>query len=117
MPLNPIVDLGIDLASFEPARALSIKDACEQVLRGRQQRPLHPEVARRWIVQGCFPAGKDGAYVRLPAIMWAGAWHTMPEWCEAFERKRVEIGQRLTVAKQEHREAVGAQLRRIAGRA
>lgn len=112
--MSTIYPLAIDLDTFAGDRALTLVEACQQILRGRGGRRLHAEVARRWITRGCRPAGDDGPLLYLPALLWCGAWHTMPEWCRLFEEKRRELGHRQTVVRQQHSAAVGAELKRIA---
>lgn len=92
-----LVDLGIDLRTFRPDESIDLHKACDLYLRGRGGKPLSLQVAWRYASAswGCRPLGEHGPVLILPTVRWSGQLRTMPAWCQAFERRRVELGIRL----------------------
>lgn len=89
-----VIELGIDLDSYDDVRSIGMREA-RALVRGRGGSAAL-EVVRRWASphRGCRPLGDAGPVLVLPAIKVSGQLRTMPEWVEAFERKRQELGRR-----------------------
>lgn len=81
--------LPIDAEAFDSARAITLAQACQRIFRGHGGRHLYKAIARRWVTRGLRIDG--GHLLRLPARCVNGIWYTMPEWCHAFEAKRLEL--------------------------
>jgi hypothetical protein len=80
----------VDLDTFDPARAISLRDAIQAgyfTIKGR--RPCL-QVVQRWANpnRGCAPVGENGPRLILPTLKVGVSKLTMPEWCEAFVRER-----------------------------
>jgi hypothetical protein len=86
-----LVDLGIDLATFDRQRALTLTQATK-MMRGRKGH-IHREIALRWANprRGYRPTGPEGPVLLLPIVKVDGKPLTMPEWVRAFEEMRKSL--------------------------
>src|SRR5438132_6781778 len=86
-----LVELGIDLGTFDRQRAVSLTQATK-LMKGRKGH-LHREVVLRWANprRGYRPAGPDGPVLILPIVKIDGLKLTMPEWVLAFEAMRRQL--------------------------
>lgn len=93
--MTQTIDLKIDLAGYDDARSIDLNQA-RRLIRGRRGHG-NVETVRRWAnpARGCRPRGPQGPVLVLPALKISGEWRTMPEWVEAFERKRQELGRQV----------------------
>lgn len=84
------VDVEVDLS-----RAIGLA-AAAKLMRGRGGKPPSVESVRRWAnpKRGCRPRGKDGPQVLLMTIRVSNELVTLPEWVQAFEAKRAQLGLR-----------------------
>ncbi len=86
-----LVDLGVDLSSFDRQRAVSLTQATK-LMKGRKGH-LHREIVLRWANprRGYRPAGPDGPVLLFPFVKFDGIRLTMPEWIQAFEEMRKRL--------------------------
>lgn len=86
-----LVDLGIDVSSFDRQRAVTLTQATK-LMKGRKGH-VHREVVQRWANprRGYRPDGPNGPTLVLPIVKIDGVRLTMPEWVLAFEAMRKQI--------------------------
>src|SRR5581483_2545307 len=83
-----LVDLGINPATFDRQRALTLTQAAK-LMKGRKGH-IHREVILRWANprRGYRPFGPDGPTLILPVVRVEGMRLTMAAWVLAFEAAR-----------------------------
>ena len=86
-----LVDLGIDLATFDRQRAVTLTQAAK-LMKGRKGH-IHREVILRWANprRGYRPSGPRGPTLILPIVKVEGLRLTMAEWVLAFEAMRKQL--------------------------
>ncbi len=69
-------------------QAIGMGQAASMMMGKRGRRGVHVDTARRWAnpLKGCPLPGGDTAV--LATVRWCGDLLTLPEWVEAFERRR-----------------------------
>lgn len=87
-----LVDLGVDLATFDRQRAITLTQATK-LMKGRKGH-LHREIVMRWANprRGFRPGCPGGPILVLPIVRIDGMRLTMPEWVAAFEDMRKRLG-------------------------